>query len=168
MSFTFTPMTEDEARLVAAWRYEGDYAVYDGNDDPEVLALAVDRRSPYYAVRDEHGTFLGFFAYGSTATVGEEANAEPHLWSGEGVLSVGLGLAPDFTGQRRGLGLRFVEAGLQFAREQFAPNEFRLFVLSWNIRAIRVYERAGFVRTGFVTVDSPTGTSEFLEMRRPA
>ncbi len=66
----------------------------------------------------------------------------------------------------RGLGLAFVNAGLVFARRQFAPALFRLFVMTFNERAIRVYERAGFQRVGVVMQRGPTGERPFLEMRR--
>ena len=58
-------------------------------------------------------------------------------------LDYGLGLRPDLTG--RGLGLEFFLSGLEFAREQYEPRRVFLHVAEFNQRAIRVYERAGFV-----------------------
>jgi ribosomal-protein-alanine N-acetyltransferase len=37
-----------------------------------------------------------------------------------------------------------VEAGLDFARNRYAPTRFTLDVATFNVRAQRVYERAGF------------------------
>lgn len=161
MQFTFTPITAGDAREIMTWRYEEPYNIYnlEEEDDP---AEMLDRRSPYYAVRDEQGQLIGFFAYGSSAYVWD--GGEPHLYSEGKTITIGLGMRPDLTG--RGLGLAFVEAGLDFARKHFAPERFRLYVLTFNERAIRVYERAGFERASIYVQHSPDGDRDFLEMQR--
>ena len=146
-----------------AWHYEGPYAIYNWQDDDDPSVM-LDRRSPQYAVRDERGELIGFFAYGSSAYVwGVD---EPHLYSENNTITVGLGMRPDLTG--KGLGLAFVQAGLDFAREQFKPDYFRLYVMTFNERAIRVYERAGFERVGIYVQHNALGDCDFLEMRRKA
>ena len=70
-------------------------------------------------------------------------------------MEIGLGLRPDLTG--RGLGLDFFRAGVEFARERFRPALIVLNVAAFNERAIAVYERAGFVRTGAPAGPSSTG-----------
>lgn len=156
MWFTFTPMTLEDARLVAMWRYQGVYATYDFEGDAAEL---LGTRSPFFAAHDEYGELVGFCCFGTTAEISDVG--PPRLFTGEDrTLSIGLGLRPDLAGQ--GLGLPFVRAILDFARESFAPEAFRLFVLTWNHRAQRVYERAGFLPVR--TVTSEHG-QEFLEMR---
>src|SRR5579872_3078807 len=111
VQFHFTPVEDEDARAILAWRYEGQYAIYnweDGDDPAEML----DRRSPQYAVKDEHGELVGFFAYGSAAYVW--GSAEPHLYSENNTITIGLGMRPELTG--KGLGLAFALAGLDFAR----------------------------------------------------
>lgn len=167
MQFTATPMNEDGARAIQAWRYEGAYATYNFHDTAEGRADLLDTRSPYFAVRDERGELVGFFAYGTAGEVGSEmGETEPALYVDptDRTLSVGLGLRPDLTG--KGLGLPFVEAALACAHECFAPSGFRMFVLDWNARAIQVYERAGFAHVRTLTVTNRHGTSTFVEMRR--
>ena len=161
--FTARLMDEVDARAIQGWRYEGPYAIYnmDGDGD-EGIAEMLDRRSPYYAVRDERGELVGHFAYGTTAEV--EGEGEPRLYGADRLLAIGLGLRPDLTG--RGLGLEFVGACLAFARETFAPSAFHLYVLTFNERAIRVYEHAGFRRARIVRVRNVHGERDFLEMRR--
>ncbi len=162
--FSVTPMTEGEARAIQTWRYEGAYTTYNFDDSPDALAELLDTRSPYFAVRGERGELVGFFAYGTAAEVGGETDPALYADPADRTLAVGLGLRPDLTG--KGLGLSFVEAALAFAHERFAPSGFRLFVLDWNARAIRVYERAGFVRVRTRTVTNRHGTLTFVEMRR--
>ncbi|MGH2496169.1 MAG: GNAT family N-acetyltransferase [Ktedonobacteraceae bacterium] len=159
--FDFMLMEEADARAILAWRYEGQYAVYnwEAEDDP---AEMLDRRSPHYAVKDECGELVGFFAYGSSAQVWD--SGEPHLYSENNTITIGLGMRPDLTG--KGLGLAFTQAGLDFAREHFKPDYFRLYVLTFNERAARVYERAGFERAGIYTrLSAVYGNRDFVEMR---
>jgi RimJ/RimL family protein N-acetyltransferase len=163
MDFSFTPMTEADARAITAWRYPLPYDIYNMGDD---VAELLDWRSPHYAVRDAAGELAGFFGFGTAAEV--EDVGEPELFGADRTLSVGLGLRPDLTGQGRGFGLAFVLAGLDFARRTFAPEAFRLFVLAFNERAMRVYEQANFERVGVRRVHNIHGELDFVEMRRPA
>ena len=164
MRFSVTPMTDSDARAIQTWRYEGKYATYNLDDTADGLAELLDTRSPYFAVRDERGELVGFFAYGTAAEVGGETGPALYADPADHTLTVGLGLRPDLTG--KGLGLPFVEAALAFAHERYAPCDFRLFVLDWNVRAIRVYERAGFARMRTRTVTNRHGTLTFVEMLR--
>jgi RimJ/RimL family protein N-acetyltransferase len=161
MQFTFRLMDEADARAVQAWRYDGEYAVYNWDADGDDPAELLDRRSPHYAVRDERSELVGFFAFGSSADI---TDSPPGIYGEDRSVLVGLGMRPDLTG--KGLGLAFVNAGLAFGTAQFAPTAFRLFVMTFNERAIRVYERAGFQRVGVVMQHSPQGDRPFLEMRR--
>jgi RimJ/RimL family protein N-acetyltransferase len=168
MIFKFLPMTEADARAIGTWQYEGPYRVYSLGRDSAQLSPddeMLDRRSPYFAVHNEDEELAGFFCFGTAAEV-SGALEEPHLWGKDRCLTIGLGLHPECTG--RGLGLAFVEAGLDFARSAFAPRSFRLFVLAWNKRATRVYERAGFQRVGTYLQSGANGASEFAEMYREA
>ena len=162
MQFIFSLMDEGDARAIQTWRYEGVYAVYSGNDDddPEAMAELLDRRSPYYAVRNEQGELVGSFNFGTSALMGE--GQEPRIYVEDKTVTIGLGMRPDLTG--KGLGLAFVQAGLQFARQEFAPEHIGLYVLAWNERAIRVYERAGFQRVRVFLLRNKYGEREVLEM----
>jgi [ribosomal protein S18]-alanine N-acetyltransferase len=166
MIFTFSPMTEADARAIGTWQYEGPYHVYSLNRDGTDLSADdefLDRRSPYFAVHSENNELVGFFCFGTSAEVSGEVES-PQLWSQDRCLTIGLGLHPEWTG--RGLGLPFVEAGLDFARSEFAPSSFRLFVLAWNKRATRVYERAGFRRISTYLQRGAHSVNEFAEMYR--
>jgi ribosomal-protein-alanine N-acetyltransferase len=160
MHFTFKPMDEADARAIQAWRYEGPYSVYNQDGDDGGIPAMLDRRSPYYTVQDDKGELISFFCFGSSAQVWD--SGEPHLYSENNTITVGLGMRPDLVG--KGLGLAFVNAGLAFAKEQFKPDYFRLFVLTFNERAIKVYERAGFQRVGIYEQHTKQGDDDFLEM----
>lgn len=149
--YLFHQMDDTDAEKIAGWRNDPPYDFYDWDADPEDLAELRDpgrRRDIYFSVRDEEDGLVGFFQF-------EEE---------DGVVNVGLGLRPDLTG--RGLGLGFVLAGLEFAGERFAPGRFALAVATFNRRAIRIYERAGFRRDEVFMHETNGGRHEFLRMWR--
>jgi ribosomal-protein-alanine N-acetyltransferase len=146
-------MTQADAETISRWRYEPPYDFYDADADAGDLAELLDaglRSEKYFAARDERGELVGFFAFTTNA----------------GVVAVGLGLRPDLTGL--GIGLPFLERGLDFARGRFVPSRFRLAVAAFNRRAIIVYERAGFVATRSFPHETNGATFQFVEMERPA
>jgi len=144
-------LTDQTAAELAAWHYEPPYDFYDFEAEPDDLAQLLDparRGDRYYGAFDESGELVGFFYFVVRA---EE-------------IEVGLGLRPDLTG--RGLGAEYLDAGLELARRQFGLARFRLYVATFNERAIRVYERAGFRAVRTATRRLALGEFEFLEMER--
>jgi len=147
------PMTQDEAEAIAEWRYEPPYDFYDAAADHRDLAELLDpalRGDRYFSARDASGELVGFFGIGCDAAVA----------------GIGVGLRPDLTG--RGFGLSFLESGLAFVQELHAPERYRLSVAQFNRRAIKVYERAGFVRTRSYVRETNGGVFTFVEMERAA
>jgi RimJ/RimL family protein N-acetyltransferase len=140
-------LTEPQALEIAEWRYEFPYEWYDTASDPRRIELFANpaRRDGLRAVVDDDGALIGFFNF---VREGDEVR-------------VGLGIRPDLTG--RGLGAQFIEAGLEYARNEWEPKRFRLWVAWWNERARRAYRRAGFEE-----VAQHDGESRFVEMERPA
>jgi len=151
MELQIGSMTQADAEQVAAWQYNRPYAFYDMANDPEDLAELLDpesRANAYFAVRESGGSLVGFYCFNQEGPI----------------LELGLGMRPDLTG--RGLGLAFLEAGLQFASERFATRSFRLAVATFNQRAIRLYTKAGFQPVRIYQNQTNGGEHEFLEMIR--
>lgn len=140
-------LTDRHALEIATWRYEFPYEWYDTSADPRRVELLVNpaRREGMRAIVDDAGELVGFFNF-----VREHDEVR-----------VGLGMRPDLTGQ--GLAQPFIEAGLDYARREWRPRRFRLWVARWNERALRAYRRAGFRE-----VERPEEESRFVEMERPA
>ncbi|BCL79887.1 GNAT family N-acetyltransferase [Ktedonobacteria bacterium brp13] len=61
---------------------------------------------------------------------------------------------------------RAIQACLDFARQEFTPQHFLLYVFPWNKRAIRVYERVGFQPVRSYVQRNSDGGHEFVEMSR--
>ncbi len=82
----------------------------------------------------------------------------------ERTLEIGLGLCPEMTG--KGKGLEFVMAGLSFGCTSFDANTAVPFVASFNVRAIKVYKKAGFVSNGTSIRKIGGKDYEFLKMEK--
>jgi ribosomal-protein-alanine N-acetyltransferase len=145
-------MNEQDAHVIARWHYPDPYTFYDADQDPGDLAELLNPQSwqeIYHSVLDEQNELIGFFTYKRD----------------EGFTEIGLGLRPDLTG--KGIGLEFVQAGLAYAKNTYASTAFRLKVATFNQRAIRVYERAGFHPARIFMHTTNGGEYEFLEMTMP-
>jgi len=162
LRFTLKPITRDDARAISRWRYSGPYSVYNGN--PNSVEALLEPRFLYHSVCDERGDLAGYFCFGEDARV--SAGRRLGLYEREPALDLGLWMRPDLTGQ--GLGEEFVQAGLRFAREESSPKAFRLTVATFNRRAIRVYEKAGFETVETFGAVTPDGGREWLLMKRSA
>jgi ribosomal-protein-alanine N-acetyltransferase len=148
--FVIRPMTETDARAVAAWHYPGVYSFYDWDQDPDDLAELLDPAEwggRYFAVDDQHEQ-AGLFVFKLL----------------DGVAEIGLGLRPDLAG--RGRGDAFVDAGLRFAAATLGAQSYTLAVAAFNRRAIKVYERAGFAEVERYQHRTNGGVHAFVRMTR--
>jgi ribosomal-protein-alanine N-acetyltransferase len=154
MSFDFRPLGWRDAKEIAAWRYEGIYSFYDSH---RTLVFGAVLLQPalrltgirFYAADIEGDRCVGIFSFQRQGLA----------------LTIGLGLRPALTGQ--GLGDPFLQAGMNLGAHLFRPTTFRLTVAAFNKRAIRVYERAGFVPSRRFSQWTRGGTRDFIEMTRP-
>ena len=126
---------------IETWRYEPPYDFYDGDVEPVV------NPERFFEALAPDGSLVGFYYFE------EKGDA----------LEIGLGLRPELAG--RGLGPEFFRAGLQFGRRRFERAGIILAVAAFNERAIKVYERAGFVEVGrHVRSFGRWGAVEFVDM----
>jgi len=158
MPYRFEPLRWSDARAISRWHYDGAYAFYDQGRLP-MLSLALFRM-PLGMVGLE-----AFVVFGDIDEANERVGIFTFIQRG-GVVEIGLAMRPDLTG--RGLGLSFVQAGLDFARHRYAPTRFTLDVAIFNVRAQRVYERAGFRPLDTFSRRFKGKQCEFLAMSRPA
>ena len=150
--FTFRPMDAGSAHAISTWLYEPPFDFYDATADEKDLNELLDPSfwvDDYHAVFDERSRLVGFFSFKRRAPA----------------LLIGLGLHPELTGRR--LGRAFVDAGLDYARGKYQPETFMLDVATFNLRAQRVYEAAGF-KPGEIWIQKGRIRVEFLRMTRSA
>lgn len=153
VGYTIRPLRWRDALTISRWHYDGQYAYYDMNMLPVVAIHTLLRLvgvTIYYAAFDGQHALIGFFSF---------------VRHGETV-EIGLALRPDLTG--KGMGLEFVREGMAFARQTFQAARFSLTVATFNQRARRVYERAGFRPVRTFTASEKGRIYEFEEMIREA
>lgn len=149
ISMRIERMRQSEAEEIADhWKYDGEYAFYDMTADPEDYEeiMTPEKRGGRYFSVFAGDELIGFFC------VEREG----------GDLELGLGLRPDLTGQGRGEG--FLREILRFVGDNDSFARIRISVASFNKRAIKVYERAGFVKTGTAQVPTNGGVYDFTLM----
>ena len=134
MRFKISKMNQKEAMEIADnWKYNDEYAFYDMTADPEDYEEIVNelkRGDNYFSVIKDDSLY-GFFC------ISEDNNNN---------IEVGLGMKPEYTGL--GKGLEFVNLIIEYVKSNYKNKTIILDVASFNERAIKVYERAGFCKKG--------------------
>ena len=146
-------LTQANADQIARkWHYGGQYSFYDMENDLEDLEEIITpklRGDKYYQVVDDQDELVGYFCLERLS---------------EGKVEVGLGLRPDLTG--RGLGLNFITEIEAFIQNNFNYRIVVLSVASFNKRAIKVYQRAGFKTDGSKLQKSNDSVYEFINLSK--
>jgi len=137
MKFSFTQMTEDDAREILGWRYDRPYDHY--NSDPADLETKVqeliDPQNCYFALRNEDGGLIGYYCFGGAAQVegGDYA---------ESAMDMSGGVRPEMTGS--GFGATFMQVGIDFGGLLSSAEKFRVTVASSDKRALKMCESSDF------------------------
>lgn len=132
MDFLIRGLTEEDAKLLCSWKYEGEYSVYNVPWEEAVknhwsVADAEIRKSDFRAVTDETGEFLGFFRMTERKGGGVE---------------IGLGMKPEYCG--RGIGKDFVGVLTRYVLTNKPGALPFLEVRTFNVRAVKCYEKCGY------------------------
>lgn len=90
-------MTEEYAKQISHWTYEGEYSIYSFQPDEETLAELLD--GSYFACTFGQ-ELVGYFCFGASATI-PTLPGSVSLPQGD-FLDFGLGMRPDLCGQGRG------------------------------------------------------------------
>ncbi|MGM9950718.1 MAG: GNAT family N-acetyltransferase [Lysinibacillus sp.] len=148
-------MDEKQALDILGWRYEKPYDFYNQEDTAADRAELLN--GTYSAVVDEEGQLAGFFCTGTSAQV--PAGHRYGVYDETGI-DMGLGLHPKRTG--KGMGYAFCTFILAQIEARHPGKPVRLTVATFNRRAIRLYEKLGFVRRHAFSTDA----ADFITMTR--
>ena len=120
--------TEAEKYLISDWRYEGEYALYHKapyEEDKKTGRGFANPKNNYFSFVD-----------------GDKLVGYTNLVEGEKEIFVGAGVNPAYCGQ--GWGQEMLRQTCELSRALFPGKPLYLEVRSWNARAVRCYEKAGF------------------------
>lgn len=158
MALNIKQMNYDNAKLISKWIYQEPYSIYsmDGSDNCINELLNDD----YYSVSDDENSLIGYYCFGESAQV--PAGKQFGVYDDKGITDIGLGIKPNLCG--KGLGFNFLCNGLDFARNMLSAKGFRLTVATFNKRAIKVYEKAGFRKINSFERISGAGKMDFSVM----
>ena len=146
-------MTEYEKQLVCSWKYPEEYALYNLPSYDEMKAKKIGFLNPdsaknYYSFYDQN-IYVGF------VNILEEAKE----------VFIGIGTNPGC--YNKGYGQQMLQTAYEMSKKLSPAKSLYLEVRDWNKRAIRCYEKAGFVIDGApYQLETNIGLGTFYRMIR--
>ena len=123
-------LTEEDKRQICGWRYGGEYAIYDLPSYEEMCSCQMGFMKP--AAEKNYLAFLdGSALVGFVNILAEEKE-----------VFIGIGVNPDLCGRR--YGRRILLKAYVISKNRYPDKALYLEVRTWNTRAVRCYESAGF------------------------
>lgn len=152
--FIVTEMTEAAARVISMWKYEAPYEEYSFKGDEQELEEVLNglhfpvyftsqKASKDVMLEDSHiiSDPQGFIAWGPAAKL--PVKLSHFIYPDKNYIDLALGLSPENCG--KGLGEKFVSTAVSFIRNDWEGYKIRLSVAADNSRAIKTYEKCGFI-----------------------
>ncbi|GGG86986.1 GNAT family N-acetyltransferase [Paenibacillus radicis (ex Gao et al. 2016)] len=146
---TIIPLEISCAKQICGWTYEPPYRLYEWPSWDQMKQDGIEfgdpvlRQQQYKAIVNDRQELIGF----------------AQLFPMSGVTRLGLGLRPDLCS--RGLGAAAAALVTQEALRLRPDCTVDLEVLTWNLRAIRTYEKAGFRIDDTYIRSTPRGAASF-------
>lgn len=125
---TYHKTTEEEKYQITDWKYPGEYAIY--NNEPYE-----EQKAKGFGFASSKNNFYSF--YDGAALAGFI-----NLYEEETEVFFGIGVNPDCCG--KGYGQQMTKAAWEISRNLFPGKPMYLEVRTWNSRAVRCYQKAGF------------------------
>lgn len=132
-------MTKDFAVETLHWKYEKPYDLYNNELNSEAIDELLG--NAYFAIVDQDNELIGYFCTGISAQVPAGNKISAYT---EEQIDIGIGLKPNLTG--KGFGTTFFSFILHDIQGTHPNTNLRLTVATFNKRAIRLYEKFGFVK----------------------
>lgn len=136
MRYKFINMNEKYAGEIRKWAYEGEYEIYNYANSKSLF----DPANWYniYAVLDENDDLVAEVTFYNNTSDEVDTSFEAND------MFYGQGMRPDLAG--KGYGSELITQALKFGINKYNYKREGIFldVLSFNLRAIKAYEKCGF------------------------
>ena len=141
--------TEEEKYAICEWKYNGEYAIYNNISYKEQVKA-------YRGFANPKNNFYSF-------SDGKQLIGYINLIENETDVLFGVGVAPAFCNQ--GYGQMICKTAIELSHQLYPGKPICLQVRTWNTRAVRCYEKAGFHIVGKpVKKATPIGEGLFYYM----
>lgn len=140
-------MNQHEAIEISNWHYEGVYKFYNLEEDLEDFDefMNEETRQTTFSVYED-SKLIGFFSY-------QKIDHE---------ISIGLGLKPELTGKGKGEG--FLNHIIEFIKSNLLFESITLEVACFNERAIKAYQKVGFIPINVYKQKTNGSVYDYLHM----
>ncbi len=145
-------MKEKYARQIVEWKYEGNYAEYNLPSYDECV------EKKYGITREEKkDNYIVYVLDGEVIFYSNMKQMDDKK------IYIGVGLKPEYCG--KGIGNYFLVDSVEAIKSKYPGSKLFLEVRSWNIRAIKSYEKLGFkITQNVISKDRFGNDTEFTEM----
>ena len=148
---TWRTLTEEDKKQICQWKYEGEYEVYNFPSYEEMSERGMGFMNP-----DKEKNFLGFFERDRLVGFLNVLEEEKEVF-------IGIGVEPSLCGKH--YGRRMLEAAYIISKQRDSRKPLYLEVRTWNARAIKCYQNAGFSIDGEpYEITTPMGKGMFYRM----
>jgi ribosomal-protein-alanine N-acetyltransferase len=158
MNYKFINMNLEYASVIQAWKYDGDYSVYNYEHDDGLLDP--NNWCDMYAVLDENNDLVAEVTFYNNDV--PQGVANPFK---QGDMFYGQGLRPDLVG--KGYGPELISQSLTFGitKYNYCREYVLLDVISFNKRAFKAYEKCGFKFVEHYSDECDGTVYDFIRMR---
>ena len=141
--------TEEEKYIICEWKYIGEYAIY---NNPPYAEQAKNHRG----FANPKNNFFSFYD-------GEQLIGYINLVEEPSEVFFGIGVHPDYCNQ--GYGQKIAQEACEISHQLYHGKPIYLEVRTWNTRAVKCYEKAGFHIIGEpIKQTTPIGDGTFYHM----
>ena len=149
----YRSLSEDDKQQICSWKYEGEYEMYNLPPYDEMREQQIGFCNPkseknYFAFLD--GDVLAGFV---------------NILEEQTEVFIGIGVNPNLCGKHYGRNI--LQTAYEISKQRYPDKPLYLEVRTWNTRAVKCYQRAGFHIDGEpFELTTGIGTGTFYRMVR--